>query len=251
MNKPTLIINADDLGYDPAVTDGIIESIRNGIVSSTTLLVNTSYSARAAAQADGIAVGLHLNLARYLPVSPRFPVSLVVDGQFSEAMAPKLPPDVVERETLAQLDRAKQLLHREPTHIDVHKHLHRHAGVLAGVIAAARARGLPVRSLNAAMRLELNRHQVATTDHFIGDAGTEDPYWTLDRLELELSALPTGVTELMCHPGHPPELIRSGYSSQREVELRTFTSSTARALLDRSGVNIATFQSVRGRSPAQ
>ncbi len=249
MNKPTLIINADDLGYDPAVTDGIIESIRNGIVSSTSLLVNTSYSARSAAQADGIAVGLHLNLARYLPVSPQFPVSFVVDGQFSEAMAPKLPPEVVERETLAQLDRAKQLLHREPTHIDVHKHLHRHAGVLAGVIAAARARGLPVRSLNAAMRLELNRHQVATTDHFIGDAGA-DPYWTLGRLEMELSALPPGVTELMCHPGYAPELVRSGYSSQREVELRTFTSSTARALLDRNGVKIVTFQLLRERSPA-
>jgi chitin disaccharide deacetylase len=250
MNKPTLIINADDLGYDPAVTDGIIESIRNGIVSSTSLLVNTSYSERSAAQADGIAVGLHLNLARYLPVSPKFPVSFVVGGQFSEAMAPKLPPEVVERETLAQLDRANQLLHREPTHIDVHKHLHRHAGVLAGVIAAARARGLPVRSLNAAMRLELNRHQVATTDHFIGDAGAQ-PYWTLDRLEMELSALPPGVTELMCHPGYAPQLVHSGYSSQREIELRTFTSSSARALVDRNGVNLVTFQSLRERSPAQ
>src|SRR5258708_2559753 len=223
MNKPTLIINADDLGYDPAVTDGIIESIRNGIVSYTTLLVNTSYSARSAAQADGIAVGLHLNLSRYLPVSPQFPVSFVVDGQFSEAMAPKLPPEVVERETLAQLDRAKQLLHREPTHIDVHKHLHRHTGVLAGVIAAARARGLPVRSLNDAMRLELNRHRVATTDHFIGDAGA-DPYWSLDRLEMELCALPPGVTQVRSPAGDAPRRVRSGYSTHRQATLRTFTT---------------------------
>lgn len=248
MKKPTLIINADDLGYDPAVTEGIIESIRNGIVSSTTLLVNTSYSARAAALADGIAVGLHLNLARYSPVSPEFPASMVSNGQFSEAMAPTLPPEVVEKETLAQLDRAKELLHREPTHIDVHKHLHRHAGVLAGVIAAARARGLPVRSVNAAMRLELNRHHVATTDHFIGDAAAE-PYWTLSRLETELSALPAGITELMCHPGYLPKFVRSGYSSQREVELQTFTSPAARALLDRTDVKVVTFKSLRERSP--
>lgn len=249
MNKPTLIINADDLGYDPAITDGIIESIRNGIVSSTSLLVNTSFSERAAAQAEGIAVGLHLNLARYLPVSPHFPVSFVVNGQFSEAIAPKLPPEVVEQEALAQLDRAKQLLHREPTHIDVHKHLHRHAGVLAGVIAAARARGLPVRSLNAAMRDELNRQQLATPDHFIGDAGV-DPYWTSDRLETELRALLPGVTELMCHPGYAPKLVHSGYSSQREMELRTFTSPTARELLERTGVKLVTFQSLRERSAA-
>jgi len=246
MSKPCVIINADDLGYDPAINDGIVESIRNGIVCSTTLLVNTSYSADAAARATGVAVGLHLNLARYLPVSPQFPVSFLVGGEFSESHAPSLPAEAVETETLAQLDRARELLHREPTHIDVHRHLHRHPEVLAGVIAAARARGLPVRSINAEMRSELYRNGVASTDHFIGDAGVQ-PYWTLDRLEAALKALPNGVTELMCHPGHAPQRVLSSYAQQRETELRTFISERARELVSQLGVELATFETVRER----
>jgi len=246
MSKPAVIINADDLGYDPGITDGIVASMRNGIVCSTTLLVNTSYSTRAAAQATGVAVGLHLNLARYVPVSPRFPVSFLVDGEFSESLAPSLPAEAVETETLAQLDRASELLHREPTHIDVHKHLHRHPEVLAGVIAAARIRGLPVRSIDPEMRSVLRQNGVASTDHFIGDAGVQ-PYWTLDRLETALKALPKGVTELMCHPGHAPQHVRSSYAAQREIELETFTSEKARELVSKLGVELVTFETIRKR----
>ena len=246
MSKPAVIINADDLGYDPAISDGIFESIRNGIVCSTTLLVNTSYSAKAAAQAAGVAVGLHLNLARYSPVSSTFPVSFLVGGEFSESFAPSLPAEAVETETLAQLDRARELLHREPTHIDVHKHLHRNPEVLVGVIAAARSRGLPVRSIDPDMRSELRRNGVVSTDHFIGDAGPQ-PYWTLDRLEAALKTLPNGVTELMCHPGHAPQHVRSSYAAQRELELKTFTSEKARELVSKLGVELATFETVHER----
>ena len=36
-----LILNADDFGYDPAVSRGIAESMRKGVVSSTTMIVNS------------------------------------------------------------------------------------------------------------------------------------------------------------------------------------------------------------------
>lgn len=38
MGNRILIINADDLGYDPAVTRGILEAMRAGLVSSATLM---------------------------------------------------------------------------------------------------------------------------------------------------------------------------------------------------------------------
>ncbi|MFP2934158.1 ChbG/HpnK family deacetylase [Pyxidicoccus sp. 3LG] len=86
------------------------------------------------------------------------------------------------------------------------------------------------------MRRALESHGVATNAHFIGDAGAE-AYWTLERLEEQLAALPaSGVIELMCHPGYAPEAVRSGYSAQREVELETFVAPRARELLARAGV---------------
>ena len=39
----------------------------------------------------------------------------------------------------------------------------------------------------------------------------------------------------MCHPGYPPEAVKSGYSAQREVELATFLHPRAREALSRAG----------------
>jgi len=236
MSTRALIINADDLGYDPAVTRGILRAMREGVVSSATFMVNTPYSEAAAREAHRLLIGLHLNLARGEPVWPGFPREFLEGGAFSEPRAPTLPAEAVEHEARAQLERLATLLGRPATHVDVHKHLHRHPNVLAGLSRAARAQGLPVRSVDEPMRRELQAHGVATNAHFIGDAGAE-AYWTLARFEDAMAALPaSGVIELMCHPGYAPEAVKSGYSAQREVELATFLHPKAREALARVGL---------------
>ncbi|HYV45287.1 MAG TPA: ChbG/HpnK family deacetylase [Myxococcaceae bacterium] len=244
MSQRRLIINADDLGYDPAVTDGILRAMAEGVVTSTTLMVNTPHTAEAASRARALAVGLHLNLARWKPLSPAIPVSLLGrTGDFVEANAPGLPVEAVKAEALAQLAEAERLLGRLPTHVDVHKHLHTYPNILEGVGAAARERGLPVRSIDAEMRSALELKQVRTSAHFIGEAGHE-AYWTLERFRRELEQLPDGVTELMCHPGLAPTHVASGYSQQREVELQTFLHPGARAIVQRLGIQLTDFRAV-------
>lgn len=240
MAESLLIINADDLGYDPAVTRGILKAMFEGVVTSATLMVNTPYAEEAAEEATGLALGLHLNLARHAPVSRAFAPEHLDRGQFAEAKADRLPAEAVEAEALAQLDRLEALLGRPATHVDVHKHLHRHPAVLQGLAAAARARGVPVRAIDPAMRATLRNAGVRTTDFFIGDAGLE-PYWTMERFREHVERLSPGVTELMCHPGFSPELVKSGYAAQREVELRTFLHPGARRILERCGVRLGTF----------
>ena len=235
-----VIINADDFGYDPAVTEGIRRAGRGGIVRSTTFMVNTPHSEDAAADTAGLAVGLHLNLARHAPCWAGFPASLLERGELSEARARELPAEVVEAEAHAQCERLEALLGRPPTHVDVHKHLHRYGEVLDGLARAAGARGLPVRSVDAAMRAALRARGVRTNPHFVGDAGAE-AYWTVAELERQLSALPPGVTELMCHPGLSPTHVRSGYGAQREVELATFTSQRAAELVEALGLELVSF----------
>jgi predicted glycoside hydrolase/deacetylase ChbG (UPF0249 family) len=238
-----LIINADDLGYDPAINRGIVEAMRQGVVTSATLMVNLPHSAEGAAQARGLAVGLHLNLARGTPVSPRFPAAFLVSGALEESRVPSLPPEAVEDEALAQLDRAGELLGKPPTHADVHRHLHRHPDVLEGLTRAAARRGIPVRALDAAMRTQLRVRGIRTTDHFVGEAGGE-PYWTAVRFSGAVAALEPGTTEWMCHPGHLPTHVKSGYAAQRVVELETLGRSSARAELERAGVELVSFAAV-------
>lgn len=43
MSNKKLIINADDFGYTPAVTQGIIEAHKRGVVTSTTALPTSPY----------------------------------------------------------------------------------------------------------------------------------------------------------------------------------------------------------------
>lgn len=240
MSNRLLIINADDLGYDPAISEGILQAMRQGVVSSTTLMVNSPHAEAAAAGASGWAVGLHFNLARFAPCWKEFPAAFLLRGELSEPFASTLPAEVVEQEALAQLDRFESMLGRAATHVDVHKHLHRWPNVFEGLCRASKSHGLPVRSVDPDMRAALRDLGIGTPDAFLGDAGGE-PYWTLPRFQEALESLGDGVTELMCHPGHAPRAIASGYSSQREVELQTFLHPSVPALLRQAQVTLSTF----------
>lgn len=230
-----LILNADDYGYDPAVSKGIARSMREGLVSSTTMIVNSPHSAAAATDANGLAIGLHLNLVRFGSVSE-------AGRELDERAA--MSAGFVEAETHAQLELLRQLIGREATHVDVHKHAHRAEAVLEGLGRAAKARGLAVRSIDGPMRAKLRAFGVRTNDAFLGDAG-ETAYWTLERWSEQLDAAPReGVVELMCHPGLTPSHVKSGYGPQREVELATFLSPAARAALEARGLTLSSWAGV-------
>ena len=235
-----LIINADDLGYDPAVNEGIVLGMRSGVVTSSTLMVNLPHSEHGARLARGLPIGLHLNLSRGAPLWAGFPAALLRAGNFDESLVRSLLPEVVAGETEAQLARAEALLGIPPTHVDVHRHLHRFPAVLEGLCRTAARRGLPVRALDEAMRSALRRAGVRTTDHFVGEAGGE-AYWTEQRFTGTVAALPEGTTELMCHPGYPPRETRTSYSLQRAVELATLTSAGARDALVQAEVSLGSF----------
>jgi predicted glycoside hydrolase/deacetylase ChbG (UPF0249 family) len=223
-----VILNADDYGYDPAVSRGIARAMREGLVSSTTMIVNSPHSTEAARDAAGLAIGLHLNLVRFEAVSTGAPLL--------EAQVHTLSADFVETETHAQLARLEALLGRTATHLDVHKHAHLQPAVLEGLCRVAKQRGLAVRSISSAMRLAIRARGVATNDVFLGEAGAR-AFWTEVEFERQLARVPAeGLVELMCHPGYAPSHVPSGYSAQREVELATFTSPRARQALGDAGL---------------
>jgi predicted glycoside hydrolase/deacetylase ChbG (UPF0249 family) len=220
-----LIVNADDLGYDPEIDRGILEAHAGGLVSSATAMVDTPFAAAALRAAPAtLGVGLHL----------------VLD--------PGLGAGAAAAEIARQLARFEALRGAAPTHLDGHKHHHLLPAAWPAVLAAAAARGLPVRVLTAAQRDEARRRGVPTADHFLGDAALR-PGWTPASLAAALAGLGEGTTELMAHPGHAPSLARTSFGAEREVELAALLDPGARAALRTAGGALATFAAL-ARPPA-
>jgi predicted glycoside hydrolase/deacetylase ChbG (UPF0249 family) len=220
-----LVVNADDLGYDPAIDRGILEAHARGIATSATAMVDTPFAAAALAAAPAsLGVGLHV----------------VVD--------PAASGEEVERELLRQLGRFEALRGSPPTHLDSHKHAHAAPAAEAVFARVAAARGLPVRALDAGMRARLRAAGVATADHFLGDASLR-PAWTEAALLAALASLEDGVTEIMAHPGLRPSHARSSFAVEREVELAALTAARVRAAVEASSIRLWTYADLRDRSP--
>ncbi len=215
-----LVVNADDLGYDPEIDRGILEAHARGIVTSATAMVETPFAAAALARAPRtLGIGLHA----------------VLD--------PGGGREEVERALRRQLERFQALRGAEPTHLDSHKHAHAAPAALDAVAAVAAERRLPVRAVDAAMRDALRARGVATSDTFLGDAARR-PAWTRDALRAALGSLREGVTELMAHPGHAPSHARTSFGPEREIELDALCDPEARRLVLAAGARLATWADV-------
>src|SRR5690625_2588846 len=85
MKTKKLIINADDFGFTPGVTQGIIEAHNNGVVTSTTAFSVSKHffqsMKNARIQAPTLSVGIHLTLTlnKHKPILPQKIVGSLVD----------------------------------------------------------------------------------------------------------------------------------------------------------------------------
>ena len=218
-----LIVNADDLGYDPEIDRGILEAHARGIVTSATAMVTTEFAAAALRTAPAtLGIGLHA----------------VLD--------PAASPVEQERELRRQLAAFEALRGAAPTHLDSHKHVHATANALGAFVTVALERGLPVRALDAAMAARLRALGVLTADRFLGDASLR-PGWTPARLAEAIERLGDGVSELMAHPGYRPSHARTSFGIEREAELEALCSVEARAALARADVRLSDYPGARSR----
>jgi len=259
-----LIINADDFGLTPGVNRGILKSIREGIVTSTTVMINSRYLEELPEVLEaGGGVGLHFNLTWGPPVSPPDTVASLVDeeGLFRSDPSFGVPESGrsipitagqtrraidIQRELEAQVEKFLRLVKRLPTHIDVHKHAHKYPVVLAPLMVVAGRLGLPVREISPEMQAILRENRLLTTDFFMGGASPEGPYWMKARLLSALAGVQPGVTEIMCHPGYVPEPIPGMfYNHQREVELTSFCDPETREAVRNQGIELVDFSYLR------
>jgi chitin disaccharide deacetylase len=221
-----LIVNADDLGLCDSVNEGIFAAHRQGIVTSTTLMVRQPAAAaavRGAASLPSLAIGLHLDLGEWE----------YAGGEWSEVYrhCDTESPDAIDSECRAQLELFRSLVGRDPSHLDSHQHVHV-SEPAAGVVATlATELGIPLRN-----------REVRYEGGFYGQDGRGLPYpqtIALPALLSLIASLPPGWTELGCHPAAGP--VPSSYDGERRTELETLCDPRLRAGLADRGVELRSF----------
>jgi hypothetical protein len=245
-----LIVNADDFGRSAGVDRGIVRAHWEGIVTSTTLMANTPGAEHAASLARAtptLDVGVHLVLTYARPLTdPALIPSLVrPDGSFgrpSELLRRHIDRDEALREYRAQYARARELLGREPTHVDTHHWVHDEPALSWAVCQLASETGAAARSHTRAQRDEYRARGVRTPDHFVREF-QHPGHIDVAALLVVLAHLEDGVTELMCHPGEPdPELVASSaYARERPIELATLTDPSVRGALEQQDIQLVPF----------
>lgn len=237
-----LIINADDFGLCQAVNYGIIESHRNGIVLSTSAMMNMpeiSHAAKLSHEYPSLVVGMHFVLTTGIPFSPM--PSLTRNGILGkwlwEIESGDLPLDEIEQELHRQYDHFIKVFGRKPSHIDSHHHVHMITGIFPIVMSFAQDKGIAIR-----IDRHLNKnwppvcYQVASTDYFSQDFyGDEITESLILKIIDDSIARGDRSIEIMSHPAFIDNaLLKSNYAYQRLTELEVLTSIELKAkILDR------------------
>jgi predicted glycoside hydrolase/deacetylase ChbG (UPF0249 family) len=223
-----LIVNADDFGQSPGVNRGVIQGSRRGIVTSASLMVRWPAAGEAAdfGRANPqLSLGLHLDLGEWAFRNEEWvPVYEVVSLD---------SPEEVAAEVSRQLNSFRRLVGREPTHIDSHQHVHRSEPVRSLLLQVAGNLKVPVRHFSP----------VRYCGDFYGQTGTGLPFpegITAEWLIRILSALPTGVTELACHPAVEADG-DSMYRTERVEELQTLCDPRIRGKLGAERIELCSY----------
>ncbi len=237
-HKRTLVVMADDFGFGPATSQGILELAQRGLVTGSVLLVNSPYAesaVRAWCQAGGpLELGWHPTLTSDGPVLPPDQVPSLVgpDGRFcplgrlvKRLFLGRVAAAEIAAEFRAQHRRFCDLVGHPPTVVNSHQHiaLFQPVGFLLMEMLAQKRPLAYVRRIQEPWRmlvipgarckrafLTFLGRPLAREQKMIGFpgndwlAGITDPRWVRDPQFLVrwLRRIPGNVVELACHPGH-------------------------------------------------
>lgn len=222
VERPLLIVNADDFGWNRPTTDATLEAFGAGRITSATALMFMEDSERAAGLAleAGLPVGLHVNLTD--PFTAGDVPAAIRDRQMSAIRHYGAPatvfrsrrwsydPRLAELTAAAiadQLERFRETFGQEPTHFDGHNHVHVCPNVALALPGDAKVRtalgiapggGRKAKLLALRQRLTLGERK--TTRYFLNITGLH-PEFVAGGPESLLGLAERSSVEVMAHPG--------------------------------------------------
>nr|WP_321984439.1 hopanoid biosynthesis-associated protein HpnK [uncultured Lichenicoccus sp.] len=274
MRRRQLIVSADDFGLSEEVNEGIEHAHREGVLSTTSLMVTGAAAADAVARArrlPGLRVGLHLVVIEGLAALPPDRIALLANadrsfGRDQLALGIRYFFRPAARRQLA-LEIAAQFSAFAATglrldHANAHKHMHLHPTVGDLLIAEGRRHGLPairipyeppgpirladasrdtlgaalLRRWTRVLRLRASRAGLRTNDQCFGIAWSGG--MTRERVTSLLPRLPPGLSEIYFHPaaGRSTVLDRLMPDYAHEAELAALCSPDLPEAMQRAGI---------------
>ncbi len=259
-----LIINADDFGICHAVNAAIFQALKEGVVTSTTLMTPCAWAGHTMhllRENPDISFGVHLTVIceaphyRWGPVIPKDKVPSLVDetGYFYnfERMAEFLAQvnlAELEMEFRAQIEMvlAADL---KPTHVDWH--CLRHGGgpaVFALMLRLAQEYGLAMRVAERPWIEKVQSQGLPCNDYDFLDSyglGTVDKAARYAQL---LRDLPVGLSEWAVHPGldnAESRAIEALGPEVRQADFDFLMSPEAREIIQQEGIVLLSYQSLQ------
>jgi predicted glycoside hydrolase/deacetylase ChbG (UPF0249 family) len=256
-----LIINADDFGRSHASNEATLRALKEGIVSSTTLMVPCPWALHAMhllGEHPEIPFGVHLTFIcevahyRWRPLTSREKVPSLIDetGFFyseectSEFLAQaKLSELEVELRAQIETVLAAKL---KPTHLDWHcLHYGGRTDIFEMTLRLAKEYGLARRVCDQPFIEQVQREGLPTGEHDLLDSYRLAIVEKSARYAQLLRDLPSGLSEWAVHPAlGTPEMqaIEPESWQVRQTDFDFLISQEARSIIEQEGIVLLSYQ---------
>lgn len=213
-----LIVNADDFGYSYGINKGIIEAHTNGVVTSTSVMVDAIACDEASSlvKYDKLSVGLHFVLNE----------------------------TNIQEELDRQVKIFVSLVGRKPDHIDTHKMEPSVKEAVKNVLLDySKENHTPIRSLGFAKLIKtffgLN---------IDGSGVLDEKNVSVGSLKKAIDSATEAYNEIMCHPGYSDDYLRqhSSYNDVRQKELESLVNPEIKEYLEsKKDIKLCSWQQVK------
>ncbi|HXX78055.1 MAG TPA: polysaccharide deacetylase family protein [Ktedonobacteraceae bacterium] len=261
-----LIINADDFGRSHASNEATLRALKDGVVSSTTVMVPCPWALHAMqllTQHPEMSFGIHLTVVcdvphyRCGPLTCKDKVPSLVDESGFFYLSNRIPQWLaqvrlheLETEFRAQIETVLAA-GLAPTHLDWHcLYNGGRADIFELTIKLAQEYGLAMRVFDRSTGIALQRKGLPTNDHDVLDSYRLAIVEKSARYAQLLRDLPSGLSEWAVHPAlGTPEMqaIEPESWQVRQTDFDFLISQEARSIIEQEGIVLLSYQPLQQR----
>ncbi len=251
MNLKKLIVNADDFGLTEGCTIATVLCHEDGILTSTTLMVNMPFAPLAVALAKkhpNLGVGIHLTLTMGGPVLEGEKSYTDGNGNFRKqknyehSLNEDVNLDELYDEWKAQIEKFIAMMGKKPTHIDSHHHVHLLDNLYPVARRLAKEYDLPMRLRPETDKTDYEWEQALMLPGFYEE--TAVPAYVMENT---FGIWDHEFIEIMCHPAFIDQRLidNSSYCMQRARELQTMRDPELKQWIKDHGIELITFADLK------
>ena len=264
-----LIVNADDFGLSTGTSQGICLGYLNGIITSTTAMMNYPTASddlkKAAKDCPRLGLGVHLVLTSGKPLSQVDKIPTLVDSNGNFFNHPTFQENIeriniaeVEIEWREQIRAFRAAVNKKPDHLDSHHHVSYASPALFDLLTKlANELGCPVRlpvGTNGTIFSDGNQEWMEKLRYGYANSFVDSFYdhnATQNQLKKVMHIIAddtfNDTFELMCHPAIVDDGLRhtSAYNERRADELAFLCSPETKNLVKELGIKLIKFPDLK------